>query len=87
MELTLILEIIVAIPAIIIAGPVFSKTLKNIKTGPLKLFETSDSENKDVYKKPGKINSFFTAILPVLLLITVTIIPYILLTHTNKFQH
>jgi len=77
MGITLILGIIIAIPAIIIAGPVFSKALKNIKTGPLKLFETSNTENNHDYKNPSKVNSFISAILPVLLLIVVTAIPYI----------
>jgi len=38
MGLTLIYGLIIAIPAIIIAGPLFSKTLKNIHSVPLKTF-------------------------------------------------
>jgi Gnt-I system high-affinity gluconate transporter len=75
--ITLIWGIVIAIPAIILAGPVFSKTLKNIKTGPLKLFETSKTENNREYSKPSKVNSIFSATLPVLLLIIVTVIPYL----------
>lgn len=71
---TLILGIIIAIPAIIIAGPLYSKTLKNIKTEPLTLFETKEVDNK--YAKPGKANSFISATLPVFLLIIITFIPY-----------
>jgi len=74
---TLIMGIVVAIPAVILAGPVFSRTLKNIKTGPLKLFDTSNLENNSNQNKPSKTNSFFSAILPVLLLILVTAIPYL----------
>lgn len=73
--LTLILGIVIAIPAIIIAGPLYSKTLKNIKTGPLSLFETDEKDQ--AYKVPGKANSFISATLPVFLLIVVTLIPYI----------
>lgn len=75
MGLTLIYGLIVAIPAIILAGPVFSKTLKNIKSGPVTLFEQKESSAK--YSTPGKFTSFICATLPVFLLILVTIIPYI----------
>lgn len=74
MGLTLIYGLAVAIPAIILAGPVFSKTLKNIKSGPVTLFEQKETVNN--YGTPGKLNSFITATLPVFLLIIVTIIPY-----------
>ena len=77
MGITLILGIIIAVPAIITAGPIFSKTLKNIKTGPLKLFDTSKPENKHGRNKPSRTNSFFSATLPVFLLIIVTVIPYV----------
>jgi len=75
--ITLIYGIVIAIPAIILGGPIFSKTLKKIKTGTLKFFETNKTENALNRKQPGKANSFSTATLPVLLLIIVTIIPYI----------
>lgn len=75
MGITLILGIIIAIPTIIIAGPIFSKSLKNIKTGNIKLFETQ--EVSDAYSTPGKVNSFITATLPVFMLIAITVIPYV----------
>jgi len=78
MGITLIFGIIIAIPAIIIAGPVFSKTLKNIKTGPLKLFETGKADSNPNHIEPSKANSFLSATLPVFLLIVVTVITYIL---------
>ena len=78
MGITLILGIIIAIPTIIIAGPVFSKTLKNIKTGPLKLFETSKAGSNPNHSQPSKANSFLSATLPVFLLIAVTAITYLL---------
>ena len=75
--LTLIIGIVVAIPAIIFGGPIFANTLKGIKTGPLKLFEPKES-GSEKYEIPGKANSFISAVLPVFLLMFVTTIPYCL---------
>lgn len=72
--MVLILGTMIAIPAIIIAGPLFSNTLKNIKTGPVTLFDQKESTLQ--YGTPGKFNSLMSAILPVFLLILVTVIPY-----------
>ena len=63
-----------AIPAIIIAGPVFGSRLKHIKSGPVTLFEQKEDSGR--YSMPGKANSFISATLPVFLLIIVTVIPY-----------
>lgn len=82
MGMVLILGIIIAIPTIIIAGSIFSKTLKNIKTGPVKLFETKEVSAE--YSTPGKVNSFVTATLPVFLLIIVTAIPYLFPSMESK---
>lgn len=65
MGLTLLYGMAVAIPAIIIAGPIFSRFLKNIPAKPLASFV---SEDMAADKLPGTFNSFFTALLPVLLL-------------------
>jgi len=72
MGLTLILGLIAAVPAIIIAGPIFSSFLKNIKTGNVSVF-TSEGKTGD-FKQPGEVNSLFTALLPVFLLIITTVI-------------
>ena len=65
---TLIYGIIVAIPAIIIAGPLFGKTLKHIKASPNRdLFNIRDVPDHNL---PGAGISFFVALLPVLLLTT-----------------
>lgn len=72
--LTLLYGLAVAIPAIILAGPVFSSRLKNIKSGPVTLFEQKETNSE--YGTPGKANSFISATLPVFLLIIVTVIPY-----------
>jgi Gnt-I system high-affinity gluconate transporter len=73
--MTLLLGICLAIPAIILAGPVFSKTLKNIKSGPATLFE--QKEDSGQYPTPGKANSLISATLPVFLLIIGTAIPFV----------
>ncbi|GAB3643135.1 gluconate:H+ symporter [Spirosoma arcticum] len=65
---TLIYGIIVAIPAIIIAGPLFGKTLKHIKASPNRdLFNIREVPTQNL---PGTGVSFFAALLPVLLLTT-----------------
>jgi len=84
MGITLMLGIVIAIPAIVLAGPIFSKTLKNIKTGPLKLFDMNKPESNQNHNKPGRTNSFFTATLPVFLLIIVTVIPYVFPNPSNR---
>jgi Gnt-I system high-affinity gluconate transporter len=63
---TLLYGLVIAIPAIIIGGPLFCTTLKNIKSQPLKTFIPEDLPEE---KLPGTFNSFFSALLPVLLLI------------------
>jgi Gnt-I system high-affinity gluconate transporter len=70
----LLYGILVAIPAIIIAGPLFAKTVKNIKTKPLALFQST----KIVTSLPGTANSFISSLLPALLLIIFTALPYLL---------
>ncbi|WP_270090121.1 gluconate:H+ symporter [Sphingobacterium sp. SYP-B4668] len=76
MGMTLIYGLAVAIPAIILAGPLFTKTLTGIQPGPVTLFEQKSVDlNIGI---PGKFNSFFSATLPVFLLIIVTVIPYCL---------
>ncbi len=72
--MTLIIGILVAIPVIILAGPVFSKTLKHIKSTPVSLFVPKETTSS--YLIPGKYNSLISAVLPVFLLIVVTLIPY-----------
>jgi Gnt-I system high-affinity gluconate transporter len=68
---TLVYGIIVAIPAIIIAGPFFSRTLKNINATPLKEF-VNPRILKDE-EMPGMGISIFTALLPILLIALATL--------------
>lgn len=62
---TLVYGIMLAIPAIILAGPVFASTLKKIPSSPLATFR---AEELPADKLPGALNSFLTALLPVILL-------------------
>nr|WP_294875227.1 gluconate:H+ symporter [uncultured Pedobacter sp.] len=73
MGLTLLYGLIVAVPAIIIGGPLFSRTLKAIPSKPLASFVPADMPEEEL---PGAFNSFFTALLPVLLLIGATVFTF-----------
>lgn len=75
MGLTLIYGIIISIPVMIVAGPLFSRTVKNIVSKPLEGFLTPPI-NED--QLPGTANSFVTALLPVMLLMITTILMYVL---------
>ena len=75
MGLTLMYGFMVAIPAIIIAGPIFSKTLKNIKSVPLQIFQP---KNIPAAELPGTTNSFLSSLLPVVLLALTTVLPAVI---------
>jgi Gnt-I system high-affinity gluconate transporter len=72
--MTLLYGITIAIPAIIIAGPVFAKTLKKIKSTPLQTFQPKQFSPGEL---PGALNSFISSLLPVMLLIITTALPFI----------
>jgi len=74
MGLTLLYGIILAIPSIIVAGPLFAKTLKNIRSTPLQAFQARLIPDEQL---PHTANSFLTALLPVILLTITTIIPFV----------
>ncbi|MCJ7447108.1 MAG: gluconate:H+ symporter [Bacteroidales bacterium] len=63
---TMVYGIIVAIPAIIISGPFLSRTLSKIDARPLQEFISSKPLNDEAL--PGFWVSFFTALLPVILI-------------------
>ncbi|MGZ8538427.1 MAG: gluconate:H+ symporter [Flavisolibacter sp.] len=71
---TMLYGIIIAIPTIVVAGPLFSRTLKKIDSKPLETFKPPELKQSDL---PGVFNSFFTALLPVLLFAIMTILPMI----------
>jgi Gnt-I system high-affinity gluconate transporter len=68
---TLMYGIVMAIPAIIIAGPLLGKFLRNVKTEITGLF--ADKEEIPVDKLPAALPSFLIALLPVIL-ITLSVI-------------
>jgi Gnt-I system high-affinity gluconate transporter len=69
---TLLYGICVAIPAIILAGPVFSRTLKHIVSSPLEGLVAADKPESQL---PGIGNSMLSSLLPVLLLMLTTLLP------------
>jgi len=73
---TLIYGIIVAIPAIIISGPILSKPLSKIEAKPLKEFLNTKTLTDE--EMPGFWVSFFTALLPVILISISTIAGFLL---------
>ena len=72
MGLTLFYGFAVAIPAIIIGGPLFSRTLKKVQATPLASFKALEIPDDQL---PSSFKSFFTALLPVLLLALAAIVP------------
>ncbi|RYY54859.1 MAG: TRAP transporter large permease subunit [Chitinophagaceae bacterium] len=75
MGLTLLYGIILAIPSIIIAGPFFARFLKNIPSQPLRTLVADEMPEEAL---PGSFNSFFTALLPVLLLAVTALLPVLM---------
>jgi Gnt-I system high-affinity gluconate transporter len=69
---TLLYGLTIAIPAIILAGPVYSRTLKHIVSSPLEGLVAAD---KPVEQLPSMGTSLFTALLPVILLMLTTLLP------------
>ncbi|MEE9361911.1 MAG: gluconate:H+ symporter [Cellulophaga sp.] len=68
---TLLYGILIAIPAIIVAGPLFSRTIKNIEATPLKEFYNPIVLKDD--EMPGIGISIFSALLPVILIAFTTL--------------
>ena len=73
---TLVYGIIVAIPAIIISGPFLSKALSKVPAKPLEEFVNTRPLTEE--EMPGFWISFFSALLPVILISTSTIAGFIL---------
>jgi len=73
MGVTLLYGLLIAIPAIVIAGPLFSKLIRNIKSEPLEMFKPQAIDKTNL---PGTANSFITSLLPVFLLAATTVLNY-----------
>ncbi len=80
MGITLLYGLLIAIPAIIIAGPLFSRMVKNVKSEPLELFKP---QAIDKTRLPGTANSFITSLLPVFLLTATTVLNYFSATNNS----
>jgi gluconate transporter len=62
---TLMYGLIVALPAMIIAGPVFARLFRNVKSNPVTLFIAPLRPESEL---PGTFNCFGSALLPVVLI-------------------
>jgi Gnt-I system high-affinity gluconate transporter len=71
---TMFYGIIIAIPTIIVAGPLFSKTLKRIVSVPLAAFQPAEIPASQL---PGVFNSFSAALLPVGLFALAALLPFV----------
>ncbi|QCP14445.1 gluconate transporter [Pseudoduganella umbonata] len=71
MGTTLLYGLIVAIPTLILSGPVFATTLKGIRGEPAQIFRSAEVPEAEL---PGVFNSFATALLPVVLLGATTLL-------------
>jgi Gnt-I system high-affinity gluconate transporter len=74
MGTTLLLGILISVPTIIIAGPVFSRSLKNIVSVPLQTFQPVPVPREQI---PSAASSFFVALLPIVLFIITALLPFI----------
>lgn len=79
---TLKYGLLLAIPAIILAGPVFARTLKKIQSNPLKTFMADEIPSDQL---PSAFISFFTALLPVILIMSTTL--YLNTDHSTTTIH
>ncbi len=71
MGTTLFYGILIGLPTVIIAGPLFSKTIKNIKTPFNKTFQSAALPDNEL---PGLGISIFSSLLPVILLASTTVL-------------
>jgi Gnt-I system high-affinity gluconate transporter len=81
---TLLYGIVIAIPAIVVAGPFFSRTLKDIPAAPLKEFVNPRVLTDE--EMPGAGISIFTALLPVILITLATILGMVLPAESQVLQ-
>ena len=75
MGLTLLYGMLIAIPAIILAGPVFARTVKDIDAKPLATFQPKLLPDAEL---PGIGNSLLASLLPVFMLAFTTLIPVVI---------
>ncbi len=73
MALTMLFGLIVAIPTVIVAGPIFARTLKNMVSVPLKTFAAKSLSPEFL---PSVPNSFLSSLLPVILMGITALTPF-----------
>lgn len=86
MGLTLIYGLLIAFPAIILGGPIFGRRLRNMLPSQESIFRQEKTVDQQVYKQPAVGTSLVVALLPVLLIILFTLIPYIYHTDDANVQ-
>lgn len=86
MGLTLIYGLLIAIPAIVLGGPIFGRSLKNIVPSKESIFRQEDRNDKLEFRRPTVRVSLAVALLPVLLIVFFTLIPYLYHTDDRSFQ-
>ncbi|MET7001162.1 gluconate:H+ symporter [Chitinophaga defluvii] len=83
MGLTLLYGMLVAIPAIVMAGPVFSRFLKQYKTAPAAMFTAEPMPDEQL---PGMLASIYAALLPVVLLAVTALIKVVTVETQPLYQ-
>ena len=71
---TLVYGMMIAIPAVILAGPVYSRTLRHIVSTPLEGLVAAELPEDQL---PGTANSLLSSLLPVMLLMLTTLLPIV----------
>ena len=69
--------LLVALPAVVVAGPLYARTLRGIVTGPRAAWTAEPAAERPL---PGRWNSFLSSLLPVLVLATVLVLQAVLPT-------
>lgn len=73
MGMTLLYGCVISLPTLLIAGPLFARSLKGISSGPSELFKPTELREEEL---PGALNSFACALLPVVLIGGATAVAY-----------
>ncbi len=73
MGTTLFYGIIVAVPAMICAGPLYARLFRNVKSNPITLFVAPLRPESEL---PSAFNCFASALLPVVLIACSMAVPY-----------
>jgi Gnt-I system high-affinity gluconate transporter len=74
MGLTLLYGVVIAVPALVLAGPIFGKTLSRIPARPLAGLEAKPLAEHEL---PGVATSILTALLPAVLLVATTAVHWL----------